>query len=88
MHDNNQTMHVSVNNTFIVVYNSKFHKSTKLSCQSKLVTCCSQCSGIIFIIALALWISDHAFIMQKLLQYFEGRVTHITKTNRTEVLDI
>ena len=53
------------------------------------VTCCSQCSGIIFIIVLALLMyDDHAFIMQKLLQYFEGRVTHMTKTNTTQVLDI
>ena len=36
----------------------------------------------IFIIALALRMYDHActFVMQKLLLYFEGRVTQMTKT--------
>ena len=55
--------------------------TTKSRYQSRLVTCCSQCSGIIFIIAVARWMYDHAFIMQKLLQYFEEQVTHMSKTN-------
>ena len=37
----------------------------------------------IFIIALALWMYDHVFIVQKLLLYFEGGLTHLTKTNTT-----
>ena len=42
----------------------------------------------IFITALAFWMYDHAFIAQKLLLYFKGWVTHITKTKTTQVLDI
>ena len=33
-----------------------------------------------FTTALALQMYEHALIMQKLLQYFEERVTHMTKT--------
>ena len=50
------------------------------------MTCCSQCSGIIFIIALVFWMFDHAFIVQELLQYFERQVTHMTKTNKVTQL--
>ena len=41
-----------------------------------------------FIIALSLWIYNHAFIVQNVLLYFEGRVTHMSKINTTLVLDI
>ena len=63
-------MHITMNSNFNDMYNSKFHKSTKSSGQSRPVTWCSQCSGI-FIIALTLY--DHAFIVQKLFLYFNGR---------------
>ena len=36
----------------------------------------------ISIIAVAFWV-HHAFIMQKLLMYFKGRVSHMTKTYTT-----
>ena len=32
--------------------------------------------------------NDHAFIMQKLFLYFEQRMSHMAKTNTTQVLDI
>ena len=38
-------------------------------------------------IAFAPWMYDHAYIVQKLLQYFEGPMTHMTKTNTIQVLD-
>ena len=44
------------------------------------------CNGIIFIIALARWIGDHALIILELLLYFEGQMTRVTDT--TQVLDI
>ena len=61
-----------MNSNFNDMYDSKFHKSIKSSCQSIPVTCCSHCSGI-FIIALALY--DHAFVVQKLFLYFKGQMT-------------
>ena len=44
----------------------------------------------IFMIALAHWMYDHASsIVQKLVnQHFEGLVTHMAKTNTTQVLNL
>ena len=84
-------MHVTVNNDFKVVYNLKFQKqysSTKSNYQSRQVTGCSQCSSIIFVIALALWMYDHAFIVQKLLRILIGRMTHMAKTTQLNTGDI
>ena len=76
------TLYITVNNDFKVVYNLKFQKqysSTKSNYQSRQVTGCSQCSSIIFVIALALWMYEHAFI---------GRMTHMAKTTQPNIEDI
>ena len=38
------------------------------------------------LLLLVLWMFDHAFIVQELLQYFERQVTHMTKTNKVTQL--
>ena len=42
---------------------------------------------LIFKIALAFWMYDHVFIMNKYSCILKGRVTHMTKTNTTQVLN-
>ena len=37
----------------------------------------------IFIIALSLWMYDHAFILQNFFLHFEGRVTHMATNKAT-----
>ena len=49
----------------------------------------SDWAGIIFIIALVLWIYDACIYSAKITHvYFDGQVTHLTKTNTPQILDI